>query len=201
VADEVKEPREAEPKDRTEEETDPDIEAETGRALGFAEGPASLMFAGASSARHRGSLVHEVLRRCELDNPDSATLWAERLCREAGVPELTGEVEMHARAILESPLMRRVLQSSRVLREVPVASFDGETFIEGFADLAFEEPDGWVVLDYKTDSLDRGVPLIARRYEPQVNAYRKALSAAGMPVKEAGLWFSETGRSWLIGSN
>jgi ATP-dependent helicase/nuclease subunit A len=198
VADEVKKPRESEPKDRSEDETNPDIEGEEGRALGFSEGPASLTFAGASSGRQRGSLVHELLRRCELDDPEGTSYWAERLCREAGVTGLAAEVELHAKAILKSPFMLRVLQSSRVLREIPVATFDGERFIEGFADLAFEEPDGWVVLDYKTDRLDRGMPSIARGYEPQVDAYRKALSAAGMTVKEAGLWFSETGEVWMV---
>lgn len=94
--------------------------------------------------------------------------------------------------------MGRVLASRRVLREVPVARLDGETFVEGFADLAFEESDGWVVMDYKTDHLDDDGARLASRYRPQVEAYRDALSAAGMNVKDAGLWFSESGDVWIL---
>jgi len=66
-----------------------------------------------------------------------------------------------------------------------------------FADLAFEEDDGWVVIDYNTDRLDGRKEELIRTYTPQVEAYRSALAADGVAVKEAGLWFSDTGETWM----
>ncbi len=184
--DEIKEPRESEPKDRSGDEIDPNVQSDTQRAIGFADGAEGILFVGSSSARQRGGLVHEVLYRCDLSDPDSASYWSRRLCRERRAQALTSGVERHARNVLESSFMGRVLASQRVLREVPVASFDGNTFVEGFADLAFEESDGWVVVDYKTDRLDSDAAWLAKRYRPQVEAYRDALSACGIRVKDAG---------------
>jgi ATP-dependent helicase/nuclease subunit A len=199
-ADEVKEPRETEPKDRNEEEKDLDVQDEAERALGVGEGAAGLAFVGSSSARRRGSLVHEVLYRCELADPDSATQWARRLCFERGLPELTEEVERHARAILDSSAIQRVRAARQIMREVPVASFDESTstYVEGFVDLAFEEDDGWVIVDYKTDRVDGNGAKLVERYRPQLEAYRGALSAAGMAVKQSALWFSDTGNLHVL---
>ena len=199
VADEIKEPRETEPKDRSEEEKELDVQDDTERALGAAEGAAGVAFVGSSSARQRGSLVHEVLYRCDLARPESAADWARRLCAQRGLPELAAEVESHARSILESETMARVLQARNILRELPVAWFDQgtATYLEGFVDLAFEEDDGWVVVDYKTDQLAGKISTLVSRYRPQLNGYRSALSAAGVTVKEAGLWFSATGELFV----
>jgi len=196
--DEIKEPHESEPKDRSGDEIDANVQSDTQRAIGFADGAEGILFVGSSSARQRGALVHEVLYRCDLNDPDSASYWSRRLCRESGAQALTSEVERHARTVLESSFMGRVLASRRVLREVPVASFDGVTFVEGLADVAFEESDGWIVLDYKTDRLDGDGARLAERYRPQVKAYKDALSASGINVKDAGLWFSESGDVWML---
>ena len=194
--DEIKEPRESEPKDRSEDESDPDFQTDTQHSLGFAAGAAGNLFSGSSSARKRGSLVHEVLYRCDFKDPESVAIWARRLCRELGAPDLIADVIRHAKSILESEFMKRVLNSKNMLRELPVSTFDGNVYVEGIADLAFEEDDGWVVMDYKTDRLDGRKDELIRTYTPQVEAYTAALAAAGMKVKEAGLWFSDTGEVW-----
>jgi ATP-dependent helicase/nuclease subunit A len=74
------------------------------------------------------------------------------------------------------------------------------TVLEGVIDLAFREPDGWVVADYKTDvGTD---PEFAGReiaYRRQVELYAEAWSAlTGDPVKERILFFTAQGRteSW-----
>ncbi len=72
--------------------------------------------------------------------------------------------------------------------------------LEGVIDLAFREPDGWVVADYKTDvgtDPDFGVRVDA--YRRQVELYAQAWARlTGEPVKERVLFFTTLGRieSW-----
>ncbi|MGG2199022.1 UvrD-helicase domain-containing protein [Paenibacillus sp.] len=63
--------------------------------------------------------------------------------------------------------------------------------VKGVIDFAFEEEDGWVIVDFKTDQLDDGkLHQFVRFYAPQVQAYATAWSETfGFPVKEAGLYF------------
>lgn len=56
--------------------------------------------------------------------------------------------------------------------------------VQGIIDLYFEEADGLVLLDYKTDSVKEAKQLLDR-YQTQMDLYAKALaSATGKPVKE-----------------
>ena len=60
--------------------------------------------------------------------------------------------------------------------------------IQGVIDLYFEEEDGLVLLDYKTDYVDKAETL-AERYRAQLYYYRKALEAVtGKRVKESYIW-------------
>ena len=199
TADEVKEPRETEPKDRSEAERDLDVLGEGERSLGVATGGDGYLFAGSSSARQRGALVHEVLYRCDLSDLENGRQWSERLCRERGVPELVDEVQGHVANALTSDLIERALSASRLERELPIAWFDGDRYIEGFADLAFEEPDGWVVIDYKTDKLGAlGASTLLKRYAPQIGLYRNALEAVGLRVNAAGLLLTRSGEAAFV---
>ena len=62
---------------------------------------------------------------------------------------------------------------------------DGELIlIQGIIDAYFEEPDGLVVLDYKTDKVNNGKEL-ADKYQEQLRYYAKALEQmSGKKVKE-----------------
>ena len=62
---------------------------------------------------------------------------------------------------------------------------DGELIlIQGIIDAYFEEPDGLVVLDYKTDKVDNGKEL-AEKYQEQLRYYARALEQmSGKKVKE-----------------
>ena len=203
AAESHKEPRETEPRDRSAPEKDLDRFGDSDRALGTADGAAGVTFVGSSAGLRRGSLVHEVLYRCALGDPASVNAWAQQLAGDQGSPELAGEVEGFAATIINSPDMRRVLAARRVLRELPVAWYDAEQdrYVEGLVDLAFEEAHGWVLADYKTDALpvagERGVRLLIDRYRPQVDEYRRAVTAAGMKVTECGLWLARTGKLLL----
>jgi ATP-dependent helicase/nuclease subunit A len=72
--------------------------------------------------------------------------------------------------------------------------------LEGIIDLAFQEPDGWVIADYKTDvGTDPEFPARVDSYRRQVDLYAKAWThLTGEPVKERVLFFTSQGRveSW-----
>ncbi len=59
---------------------------------------------------------------------------------------------------------------------------------QGKIDLIFAEEDGWVLVDYKT-----GVPELEAAYRQQLQGYREALGAIGIPVRRAYLLFARTG--------
>ena len=55
-------------------------------------------------------------------------------------------------------------------------------------DAAFREPDGWVILDYKTDRIEDKSAFVTR-YREQLDWYARALEAiSGEKVKEKWLY-------------
>jgi ATP-dependent helicase/nuclease subunit A len=64
--------------------------------------------------------------------------------------------------------------------------------VRGVIDLAFEEPDGWVLVDYKTDRVSgQALLAAAARYAAQVRLYAEAWQqCTAKPVKETGLLFT-----------
>ncbi len=124
--------------------------------------------------------------------PARASGVAAALARTAGLPASFAEeaAALAARA-LGSPVMRRAAASARAFTEVPFCVVsDGET-VEGRMDLVFEEPDGLVVVDYKSDILPaEGAAALVERHRAQAEAYADSLSrAVGKPVKETVLLF------------
>ncbi len=67
----------------------------------------------------------------------------------------------------------------------------GHILVKGIIDFAFEEEDGWVIVDFKTDQLaENNLQQFVRFYAPQVQAYAKAWSDTfGYKTMEAGLYF------------
>lgn len=57
--------------------------------------------------------------------------------------------------------------------------------------MLFEEEDGWVVVDFKTDVYEEiHLEMFVDFYRPQVMAYADELQRAfGLRIKEAGLYF------------
>lgn len=127
----------------------------------------------------------------------------------AELPELMDTIE----GVRASPLWARAMASSRLLVEAPFAlpgSLLGELegpggerpdpeelpdVVEGVVDLAFLEPDGWVIADYKTDLGDSlTAPLRRAGYRRQVDLYAACWERlTGEPVKERILFFTRSG--------
>ena len=64
-------------------------------------------------------------------------------------------------------------------------------YVEGVIDFLFEEEDGWVIVDFKTDHFEAGKEeAFVRFYQPQVMIYAREWERTfRYTVKEAGLYF------------
>ena len=103
-------------------------------------------------------------------------------------------------SVLESPILQRAVAAPKRLVEVPfehcrdaeTAERDLPTLLRGVIDLAFLEPPGWVIVDYKTDAAaPQALPGLVEHYRDQVRLYCDAWTTiTGEPVKEAGLYFT-----------
>ena len=77
---------------------------------------------------------------------------------------------------MDSAVVRRAVASGRYWREVPVAASVGDGSLHGFIDLLFEEDEGLVVVDYKTDSVSADEARDAvGRYRLQGGAYAHSI--------------------------
>ena len=70
-----------------------------------------------------------------------------------------------------------------------------QVMLQGVVDCFWQEPDGIVILDFKTDYIDGDLQQKASRYAPQLRAYAQALSRIYQcPVKKTVLYFFSAGR-------
>lgn len=140
-----------------------------------------------AAGREFGALVHEVLAVTPLDaaEADVAAI-ATFKGRILGAPPALVEA---ATAVVVSTLQHASMRAAaaadrqgRCLREAPVTlRLEDGTLVEGQLDLAFEDADGWTVVDFKTDrELDERLDV----YRRQVALYARALATAtGRPAR------------------
>ena len=125
-----------------------------------------------------GTLVHAVLAIVPLDaGEDVIRRTTDVQARIIGnLAEEVAAASQVVVAVLEHELMSRARAAARLRRETPITwtQPDG-TLIEGVLDLAFDEQDATVVIDFKTDhELSAG----EARYRAQVQKYVDAVAAA-----------------------
>ena len=139
-----------------------------------------------------GSAVHGVLQTIDLETGAGIEDASRSQAMAESVPDRAAEVAGLVKAAIDSEVVKRAVRSGKLWREVPVAVPVGKGVLEGFIDLLFEEDDGLVVVDYKTDYVaaadleDRAVG----RYRIQAGSYALAVQrATGKPVKEIVLLF------------
>lgn len=139
-----------------------------------------------------GRAVHAVLQVVDLHKGSDLDKNVQAQAAAEGVPKRADEIRRLVRRALESSLVQRALVSKRWWREAPVAGPVGDGIVEGFIDLLFEEEDGYVIVDFKTDAVgsEEEVEQAMARYRLQGGAYALALSkAAGVNVKEVSFLF------------
>ena len=131
-----------------------------------------------------------------------------RLVERAFLTPQQGEAVDPAKiaAFFASPLGRELMASTSLRREfkfsilADAAAYDpaavGEqVMLQGVVDCFWQEPDGIVILDFKTDYIHGDLQQKAARYAPQLRAYAQALSRIYQcPVKKTVLYFFSAGR-------
>src|SRR5439155_13145604 len=128
-----------------------------------------------------GTLVHAVLAAVTLDaGPGAIAESAELQARILGASdEETAAAREIVRAVLDHPLLSRAAAAfarGRCRRETPVAGIVlNGVLLEGVLDLAFEDDEGWTIIDFKTTAQMRGVE---ERYRRQVVMYASLVRRA-----------------------
>ena len=143
-----------------------------------------------------GRAVHAVLQATDLASGDDIADRASAQAVAEGVPDREADIERLARVAIDSEVVKRAVASGRLWREVPVAAATARGALHGFIDLLFEEADGLVVVDYKTDSVSAAdLPEAVNRYRLQGGAYAYTLQQlTGKPVKEVVFLYLEPRR-------
>ncbi|NLZ27932.1 MAG: hypothetical protein GX887_03055 [Firmicutes bacterium] len=145
-----------------------------------------------------GSAFHMVMERIDLHDAAEEDLLHHT--REAagfwGLNQREREMLLAmVKRTCKGPLMQRANRSAAVYREVPFALGYKGKIHEGFIDLVFEEPEGLVIVDYKTDNV-YGKELEERfqRYRLQGLFYAHALEkATAREIKEVIFLFARPG--------
>ncbi len=155
------------------------------------------------SAAEAGTVLHFVMQRLNYKQDDIREQIGEMVAKRLITEQQAQSVDTDKiRRFFESPLGIRLRTSECVSREVPFnmeipchelypdmqdESHRGETLLlQGVIDCYFEEPDGIVLLDYKTDYAPAGrVERLKERYGLQIGYYARALEMlTGKKVKE-----------------
>ncbi|GMA99839.1 helicase-exonuclease AddAB subunit AddA [Pelosinus sp. IPA-1] len=158
----------------------------------------------------RGTLMHSIMQQMDLQGDLSEGGIKEQIAnmvaKEMILPEHADIVDSKGVvAFFQSSLGQRLCSSPKVRRELPfslvlpaekfyddMAGAGEGIFIQGVIDALFDEDDGLVLLDYKTDWVTDSKELI-ERYTVQLNLYADAVERIfKQPVKEKYLYVFST---------
>ncbi|WP_138494060.1 UvrD-helicase domain-containing protein [Paenibacillus pinistramenti] len=147
-----------------------------------------------------GSVVHRTIELLgkglpEEELEDAVCLLAEE--EGLAAEHIQAAVQM-VRNVLAGELWQRSLRARRRLFEVPIMvhkqneNNEPAAYVRGVIDFLFEEEDGWVIVDFKTDSVtEENLQSFIDYYRPQVEAYAGELTNTfGYKVKESALYFT-----------
>jgi ATP-dependent helicase/nuclease subunit A len=136
-----------------------------------------------------GRAVHGVLQSVDLASGSDVDRLSETQAVAEGVATRGREIARLVRAALGSEIVGEAVRGGRYWREmyIGVPATDGidGPVIEGIIDLLIETPDGFTVVDYKTDAVrdDAQLAHVMDRYRLQGATYSLAVERAlGRPV-------------------
>ena len=165
------------------------------------------------SAAEAGTVLHFVMQHLDYKRDDIEAQIEQMIERDLLTEQQAKTVDVRKiRKFLSSPLGKRIAASDSVNREVPFnieipchelykdmedKACKGETLLlQGVIDCFFEEPDGIVLVDYKTDHVpEKGTEVLKERYRLQIYYYTRALELlAGKKVKEKYIYLFSNGQ-------
>ncbi len=168
--------------------------------FGFSSRP-SFMLKGGLTPAERGTAIHKFMQYCDISSKPDLSGEKQRLFEYGFISEKEADsIDISLIShFFESSLFGRILSSPDVRREmkfmteVPAFKLDSElsesvrntpVIIQGAVDLCFEEDDGIVVVDFKTDRVQNEDEL-KNTYKEQLTIYSKACEKIfAKPVKE-----------------
>ena len=157
----------------------------------------------------RGTVIHRFLSLVDLDAVRKDGADAEMLAgmkdrmveKQIFTSEEGGWIRPEAAAkFFASDIGKRMLASPEVHREWDFNLYldDRGMILQGMIDCAFREGDGWVLLDYKTDSI-RDEHAFQEEYRPQLEWYATALQElTGRPVYESWLYALSVDKAFRV---
>ncbi|CUA79285.1 helicase-exonuclease AddAB subunit AddA [Anoxybacillus suryakundensis] len=137
----------------------------------------------------RGTMMHLVMQHIDVTKEVTVDAVQEQIARMVHGEWLTEEqakaVDVESIvAFFNTPLGKRMQRAARLEREVPfylAHEMDGETVVvQGVIDCVFEDEQGLVLIDYKTDRvswMNEPKEELRRRYKGQLALYREAIEA------------------------
>ena len=166
--------------------------AEAEQAFSFSDPASGLSGDGTTF----GSAFHQVMERIDLRRPSPEQLAAEavRAAAHWGIDNRDELIRL-VQTTLEHPLLVRARRAKLLFKELPFSySFEG-LLVEGIVDLLFQEKEGLVIVDYKTDAGSEAE--LERRwtdYKRQGSVDAAAMAdITGRPVKEVSFIFVRKG--------
>jgi ATP-dependent helicase/nuclease subunit A len=150
-----------------------------------------------------GTAFHAGMESVDLLHQENEIMRMQELCVRYKLDRESAQaLEDMMRTCLASELMERarnaIRSGRRVLRELPfMRSLDSSTIEEGKIDLLFEEEDGWILVDYKTDWVSKNSEeanaFFCNKYAAQIREYAHALQSLSGKVAAGYLLLARTG--------
>jgi ATP-dependent helicase/nuclease subunit A len=118
-----------------------------------------------------GSVVHRALELCGKGQRGELEAMGPRLLEEYGVPitDLSRLIKV-VDITMKHEIWLRMEKSMEKYFEVPFSGKEKDIIVRGVIDMIFKEPEGWVIVDYKTDDFEKE-PKRKEAYENQLKIY------------------------------
>ncbi len=166
---------------------------------------------GTEAGTEWGAAIHTILQLAMTDkDADLLAVARDALAEQNLEVSLAEEAINTAKSVIDSETWKRASSALQVLVEVPFetlwsddSSNNGPILVRGVIDLAFLEPSGWVIVDYKSDryGLDR-LPELVEHYQEQVLTYARIWEKiTNQTVHEVGLYFTYPDEYVKLGRN
>lgn len=187
------------------EEQDPFMENGDEVSTAYLHSRPEFMQTRALSPAEIGTAMHTIMQHINIQQPQTveaidqllATLTERQLLTVQEAAAVNGGAVVQ---FFETDIARRLMKSQQIYRELPFTyahdSNGDYQILQGIADCLFEEEDGWVLLDYKTDrvqgrfnTVEEADEEMQNRYGIQLNLYKRAIeSIVKINIKEMVLY-------------